>query len=304
MIMTIFRSRGEIIGQTETVQLRASFYNLNGDLADLDSFPTIKIIEPSGNLVLGPSSAGVARLSVGIYGFDYALGINASLGVWVDFWRGNLEGNVLTKELNFVVQNTQMPMVNGDGYEALGDNVPFHYSQIEIRNINKIMKVVRRRLNSSGWASTTDKYGNPEFKQCDIFSVEELTDFICASLSLFNEVPYFTSFDFNDTEIIKIYLEVLAQGAVIYALSAKALTERGNESQTQDAGLSWQPPSVSELISSQWSTEIANHMEKLKYIKNSCRPSPVSAGIISTSNSGGRLPIIRADSLRKVGRIF
>jgi len=53
--MTVFRSRGEIINQTETVQLRASFYNMAGDLADLDSFPTIKIIEPSGNLVLGPT---------------------------------------------------------------------------------------------------------------------------------------------------------------------------------------------------------------------------------------------------------
>ena len=302
--MTVFRSRGQIINQTETVQLRASYYNLAGDLADLDSFPTIKIIEPSGNLALGPTSAGTYHLSTGIYGFDYALGINASLGVWVDFWRGDLEGNVLTKELNFVVQNTQMPMVNGDGYESLGDSIGYHYSQIEIRNINKILRVVRRRLNSSGKAISHDSAGNEIFIDCDIFSIEELVDFICASLSLFNEIPYFTSFDFNDTEIIKIYLEVLAQGAVIYALSSKSLIEKGRESQTSDNSLSWQPPSVGDLLNTQWSTEIANHIEKLKYIKNSCRPAPVSAGIISTSNSGGRLPIIRADSLRKVGRIF
>ena len=301
--MTVFRSRGEIVNQTETIQLRASFYNLAGDLADLDSFPTIKIIEPSGNLVLGPTSAGVARMSVGTYQFDYALGINASLGVWVDFWRGNLEGNVLIKEMNFVVQNTQMPMVNGDGYESLGDRVPFKYSQVEIRNINKIMQVVRRRLNSGGKAISHDAAGNEIYVDCDIYQVEELVDCICASLSLFNEVPYFTSFDFNDTEIIKIYLEVLAQGAVIYALSSKALIERGRESQVQDNGLSWTPPTVSELLNTQWSTEIANHMDKLKYIKNSCRPAPYSSGILTTS-TGARLPVVRQDALRKVGRIF
>jgi hypothetical protein len=81
--MTIYRSRGEIVNQTETINLKASFFNMAGDLADTDSFPTIKIIEPSGNLVLGPTSAGVARMSVGVYQFDFAVGINASLGVWV-----------------------------------------------------------------------------------------------------------------------------------------------------------------------------------------------------------------------------
>lgn len=301
--MTVFRSRGEIINQTETVQLRASFYNLAGDLADLDSFPTIKIIEPSGNLVLGPSSAGIARLGVGQYNFDYALGINASLGVWVDFWRGNLEGNVLTKELNFVVQNTQMPMVNGDGYESLGDNVPYKYSQIEIRNINKIMKVLRQRLASSGKAYSHDKNGNEVYSDCDIFSVETLTDFICASLSMFNQVPYFTSFTFFDSEVIQMFLEILVQGALIYSLSSKALVERGREFVVSDSGLSLNIPTISEILASEWTTELNNHFEKLKYIKNSCRPAPYSSGILTTS-TGARLPIIRSDQLRKVGRIF
>lgn len=301
--MTVFRSRGEIINQTETIQLRASFYNLAGDLADLDSFPAIKIIEPSGNLVLGPTSAGIYRVSQGVYGFDYALGINASLGVWVDFWRGDLEGNFLIKEMNFVVQNTQMPMVNGDGYESLGDDFGFHFSQVEIRNINKILRVVRRRLNSAGWAQTVDIYGNPEKKWCDIFSVEELVDFICNSLSMFNEIPYFTDFTFFDSDIIRIYLEILVQGAVLNALAAKALIERGRETAVQDNGLSWTPASIGDMLQTQYTTELADYKDKVRYIKNSMRSGPYSAGILTTS-TGARLPIIRADSLRKVGRIF
>lgn len=301
--MTVFRSRGEIINQTETVQLRASFYNMAGDLADTDSFPTIKIIEPSGNLVLGPTTAGVYRLSQGVFGFDYALGINASLGVWVDFWRGNLEGNVLTKELNFVVQNTQMPMVNGDGYESLGDNLPYKYSQIEIRNINKIMKVLRKRLNSMGKALSHDKFGNEIYVDCDIFQVEELTDFICDSLSMFNEIPYFTDFTFFDSDIIRVYLEVLVQGALIQALSSKALIEKGRESSVQDSGLSYSPSQVSDVLSAQYTTELADYKDKVRYIKNSMRPAVFSSGILTTS-TGARLPIIRSDQLRKVGRIF
>ena len=301
--MTVFRSRGEIVNQTETVQLRASFYNLAGDLADLDSFPTIKIIEPSGNLVLGPTSAGIARLGVGQYNFDYALGINASLGVWVDFWRGNLEGNILTKELNFVVQNTQMPMVNGDGYESLGDDFGFHFSQVEIRNINKILRVTRRRLNSAGWAQTVDIYGNPEKKWCDIFSVEELVDFICNSLSMFNQIPYFTSFTFFDSEIISVFLEILVQGAVLNALAAKALIEKGRETGVQDNGISWTPASIGDLLQTQYTTELSDYKDKVRYVKNSCRPAPYSSGILTTS-TGARLPVVRQDALRKVGRIF
>ena len=194
--MVTFRSRGEIVNQTETVQLRASFYNLNGELADLDLFPTITIIEPNGNIVLGPTSAGIAKISTGVYNFDFSVGINGSLGVWVDFWRGSIGSTVFTKELNFAVYNSQMPMINGDGYEALGDQIGFHYSQTEIRNINKIMQVVRARLNSSGFSFGYDSNGNPMYKACDIFSVEELVNFICQSLSLFNETPHFTGFTF------------------------------------------------------------------------------------------------------------
>lgn len=284
--LTTFRARGEIIAQTEGVNLRAQFYDLHGNVADLASFPQITIIQPSGNVALGPTSAGVYRLGTGLYGFDYVTGINANLGVWADYWRGTtVDGYVQTKELNFMVQNTQMPMVNLDGYEALGDDVGFQYSQTAIRNINKLVKALKARLNSSGKAKSTDQFGNVIYVDCDIYSVETLVTFIGIALTDFNQIPHFTNFTFEDTEIINNFFEVILQGAVIYALASKALIERGREFQISDNGIQFTPPTVSELLNTQWSTEIANHFEKLKLIKASQKPQSLGLGTLTISSS-------------------
>ena len=284
--MTTFKTRGEIISQTEGVSLRAQFYDLAGNAADLSAFPQVTIIQPSGNVVVGPTSAGVYRLSTGLYGFDYVISINSNLGVWADVWRGTgSDGYVQIKEYNFMVQNTQMPMVNLDGYESLGDDVGFQYSQTAIRNINKLMKTVRARLNSAGKSKSYDQYGNVIYSDCDIFSVETLTSFIATSLTDFNQIPHFTAFTFEDTEVINNFFEVIVQGAVIYALASKALIERGREFQISDNGINFTPPTVSELLNTQWSTEISNHFEKLKLIKASMKPGPLGLGTMSITSS-------------------
>jgi NhaP-type Na+/H+ and K+/H+ antiporter len=120
---------------------------------------------------------------------------------------------------------------------------------------------------------------------------------------MFNEIPYFTDFTFFDSDIIRVYLEVLVQGALIQALSSKALIEKGRESSVQDSGLSYSPSQVSDVLSAQYTTELADYKDKVRYIKNSMRPAVFSSGILTTS-TGARLPIIRSDQLRKVGRIF
>lgn len=302
--MVTYRSRGEIINQTETVQLRAAFYSSStGELTDLDLFPTIKIIQPSGNLALGPTSAGVYHLSTGLYGFDYALGVNSSLGVWTDFWQGKLVSDILVKELNFVVQNTQMPMINSDGYVALGDDAPFHFSQTAIVNLNKLIKGLKARLNSSGKSISYDQFGNKIYVDCDIFDPQSLVTFLTMSLSLFNQVPYFTAFTFDDTEIITIFFSILIQGATIYALASKALIEKGREFTVSDSGISFNPASLGDLISSQWNTELTNHTEMIKYLKNSMRSAPMGLGVMSLT-SGGRFPIVNAMRMRREGNIF
>ncbi len=289
--MSTLRTRGENVSYGETVQLRALFRDSSGDPVDLDIFPTITIVEPSGNVALGPTSLGVFRLSTGLYGYDYPVALNASIGVWNDIWDGTLLGSSVSGSFNFVVQNTQLPAVNTDGYVHLGDDPGFCYSQTAIMNINILMKTLRARLDSRGKATITDDFGNEILVDCDIFSVDSLVSFIADSLTLFNEIPHFTNFTFEDTEILQQFHNVIVQGATLMALASKALLERGREFQFTDNGINFNPPTVSELMQTEWSTELANHFEKVKLIKSNMKPGPLGLGTLTISTS--RHPAIR-----------
>jgi len=289
--MATLRTRGENVSYGETIQLRVLFKDGSGNPVDLDSFPTITIVQPSGNVALGPTSLGVFRLSTGLYGYDYPVALNASIGVWTDIWDGALSGNPVSDDFNFVVQNTQLPAVNTDGYVHLGDDPGFCYSQTAIMNINILMKTLRARLDSRGKATVTDEFGNDILVDCDIFSVDSLVAFIADSLTLFNEIPHFTNFTFEDTEILQQFHNVIVQGATLMALASKALLERGREFQFTDNGINFNPPTVSELMQSEWSTELANHFEKVKLIKSNMKPGPLGLGTLTISTS--RHPAIR-----------
>lgn len=288
--MTTYKSRGEIVFQTDVVQLKAKFHGPDGELTDLDTFPSITITQPSGNVILGPTAAGVYKLDTGTYGFDYSVAYNDSLGVWTDTWTGVLNGFTVIGSFQFIVDNTQLPAINTDGYEHLGDDPGFNYSQTAIHNINLLMKTLRARLDSAGKILTKDAYGNDVYSDCDIYSVEQLTAFLANSLTLFNEIPTFTMFTFEDSDIIAQFHDVIVQGAAIMALSSKSLIERGREYKLTDNGINFDIPTVSELMQTQWSTEFANHFEKVKYIKDSIKPSPLGLGTLSIASS--RIPAI------------
>ena len=295
------RARSEIVMATDTVQLKAQFRDSFGDPADLDSLPTLTINQPSGNVVFGPTFAGVIQIGTGLYSFNYDVGLNPALGVYSDVWDGFLTGIPVHGEFNFVIHNTQMPFVNTDGYKALGDDPGFNYSQNAICNINLLLKSLRARLDSRGKARFKDEFGNDVFVDCDIFSVEQLVSFLGISLSMFNQIPHFTFFTFEDGDIIAQFHEMIVQGGAIYALSSKALLERGREFQLNDSGVQFTPPTVSELMQTEWSAELNIHLEKLKMIKASMKPSPLGLGTrtISTSRSPAiaRLRHLRARQL-------
>lgn len=300
--MTTFRSRGEIIQQTEGVRLQAQFRGPDGLPADLDSFPLLTIIQPSGNVMLGPTSTGVYHISTGLYGYDFITQVNTNIGVWTDYWEGTLSGFTTTGERNFVVYNTQMPAVNSDGYESLGDDIGFTYSPTAIHNVNKVLKVLRVRLNSSGKARSKDEYGNEIYIDCDIYSIDQLVTAAASSITSFNQIPHFTSFTYDDSTFVDQFLDVLVQGAVLIALSSKALIERGREFQVSDNGLQFTPPAVSELLNTQWSAEATQYMDKVKIIKASMKPSPLGCGLISVVSS--RQPIVSMLRHRRARQIL
>jgi len=288
--MVTLRVRGELVAQTETISLRAMFQDHTGTPHDLDSFPVITIQQPSGNIVIGPTAVGVYRLSTGLYGFDYAVPINAPLGVWTDCWDGVIGTDLIRGEFNFIVQNSDIPGTNKDGYEMLGSDVDFEYSPTAIHNINVLIKTLRARLDSMGKHRSTDQYGNVVYSDCDIYSVASLVAFIANSLTAFNEIPFYTGYTFEDTEALKLFHDVIVQGATLMALSSKSLLERGREYTLVDNSIQFTPPTVSELMSTQWSGELANYFEKLKYIKSSLRPAPMGLGTLTISST--RLPAV------------
>ena len=166
---------------------------------------------------------------------------------------------------------------------ALGDAPGFNYSQAAILNINKLLKALRARLNSSGKAKAKDKFGNVIFVDCDIFSVDMLVTFLAIQLWEFNQIAHFTEFTFDDDVFINQFGAILVQGATIWALASKALIERGREFQISDNGIQFTPPTVSELMNTQWNAELTNHTEKLKQIKASLKPGPLGLGTLTVT---------------------
>lgn len=282
--MTI-RYRSEQVFQTDRVRLRALFDD-TGTPQNLDSFPQISIVQPNGNVALSPTSAGMTRIGIGHYEFEFGVGINDQVGVWTDYWTGTLNGQIIRKTFNFVVTNTNLPSVNSDGYLALGDKPGFNFSQEAIANINQCLELLRARLNSSGWKTTKDVNGNKIYVSCDIFSTETLVTMLISGLSIFNSVPTFTNFKFHDTEFFEIFIEPVVEGAVIIALASKALIEKGREFSITDNGLSFNPATVADVLQSQYSTELTAHRELIKQIKLSMRPAPLGLGVMNPYTGG------------------
>ncbi len=297
-----YRNRSETVQHTDIVRLRAQFRGPDGLPVDLDSFPQIAIVQPSGNVAIGPTSAGVARISAGLYEYSYTVGINDSIGVWNDVWSGSLNGFTVQATFSFVVIDTNLPAVNSDGYVHLGDDPGFNYSQTAIRNINKLIKAIKARLNSSGKARGTDEYGNVVYKDCDIFSVDVLTTFVADVISEFNQIPHFTFYTFDDSDFISMFQAILVQGAVIRAMASKALIERGREYTISDNGINFTPPTVSEMLSTQWSTELTNFTEKLKQIKANMKPSSLGLGTLSITAS--RHPVMSQLRHRRARQVW
>jgi len=295
------KPRSEIIQPTDTVRLIVTFKQ-DGVLTDLDSFPMVTIVQPSGGVLVGPTSAGVFKLDTGTYGFDWTIGLQGPLGVWQDLWQGSFDGyTTVTAEKLFVVYTSQTPGLNTDGYFHLGDDPGFNYSQTAICNINTLLKLLRVRLKSSGKHRTEDEFGNIIFADCDIFTIDELVTFLVMSLCEFNGIPHFTLFSFDDTPIIDNFCGVLVQGAALMALSSQALIERGREFQITDNGIGFTPPTISEELSKQWSTELANWYEKVKLIKHNLKPAPSGLG---TFHITGVAPQIRRLRHLRARQIF
>lgn len=279
------KARGELIDVTDQVNLTIQYKDSMGNPINTDSMPQVSIVQPSGLLLLAPTSVGVTQTGIGQYSYIFTVPINGPYGVFNDIWTGYINGYRIEQSFDFIVVHTNVPAINTDGYVHLGDDPGFDYSQCAIKNINKLIKSLKARLNSSGKAKSSDAYGNVTYVDCDIYSVDMLTTFIATALWDFNQVPYFTWFQFDDTDFVEQFGEILVEGATLYSLASKDLLERGREFQLTDNGLNFNPPTVSELMQTQYNTLLSHYWEKLKYIKNSLRPHPRGLGVFSMNSA-------------------
>jgi hypothetical protein len=293
------KNRGETVSYQDTVNLRATFKDGTGTLTDLDLLPQISLISPTGQVVLSPTSLGILRESAGKYLYQFTIPYSP-YGVWNDVWVGYMAGTRIEAEFSFVVVGTNTPSLNNDGYIALGDDPGFNYSQNALKNINNLLKGLKMRLNSSGKVQSKDPYGNTVWIDCEIYSTEMLTTFLGMSLSDFNQVPYFTFFTFEDTQIISMFFDVLVEGATYYGLASMSLLERGKEWNIQDNGVSFTPPTMSELMATQFGAIYTQHLEKLKYIKSSMRPSALGLGTFGMNSVSPQLAKLRHVRARQI----
>jgi len=111
-----------------------------------------------------------------------------------------------------------------------------------------------------------------------------LVTFLATALWDFNQVPFFTFFQFDDDNFVEQFGEILVEGATLYALASKALIERGREFQVNDNGLNFTPPTVSDLMNTQYSTLLSHYWDKLKMIKASLRPAPKGLGVFGMTS--------------------
>lgn len=134
----------------------------------------------------------------------------------------------------------------------------------------QLMKLVKACLSSRGKQRSLDGYGNVFYLDTDIYSNNQLSMFLDLSLSEFNQTPYFTSFTWDDPDFITTFANILVEGAVLLCLASQSLIERGREFTFVDGyqSIEFNPPTISEMLQTQYSNLLGHHFEKLKLIKS------------------------------------
>lgn len=151
----------------------------------------------------------------------------------------------------------------------LGDSDDFNFSQEEIDNLNKLLKLVKLRLASASKTAQKDAVGNTVYVDCDIYSNDTLVGFLVLSLSEFNQTPAFTDFTYKDNRFVDVFADALVDGVVLRCLAIQALIEKGREFKVLDSmdGVDFEPPNLSELLNTQYGMMLSAHFEKVRYIK-------------------------------------
>ena len=273
-----FKPVNRVVVRGHTVDLYVRFLNPLGESVNADDIPKVEIRDSGETVRQSLTNIGISLADdPGLYRFSYEVPLTAPDGYWLDRWVAVIGNETVEHEFEFQVLSA------GSMEEALapehepGDDFDFNFTKEEVCNINKLLKILKKRLKSDGLVKVRDGAGYVT-ESCPIFSDNELICFLINSLSEFNQTPHFTKFTFSDDQFCMQFADILIQGAVILALAAQALIEKGREFVITDNGVSYQPPAVSEILNSQYTTQMTAYREKLKFIKVNMKPGPMGLG--------------------------
>jgi len=297
------KQRGLPLDVNDKVMLDININDGSGVPVDADVMPRISIVQPGGLVYLAPTITGVTKLGVGHYGYVFTVPFNGPYGVWNDIWTVIINGYTNVQNLPCIITGTQIPEnPSSDGFVHLGDAFPLNYSQTATGNINKLLRMLKARLNSDGKSKAVDSFGNTVYITCSNFSNDTLISFLGLAITYFNQIPYFTTFTYDDSDFVGQFGAILVDIAAAHAMASKALIEKGSEFTLNDNGISFNPGTVADMLNTQAAALMTQSLDMLKTIKNSMRPSPLGLGSFSITSSG-KSPIVKALSHLRQGRV-
>lgn len=263
-----------------TVDLYVRFTDEMGNPVNADDTPSVVITDQNGTVRRASSNIGVGLVNdnqPGLYLLSWDIPEAVPDGYMTDTWTAKIGNTDVSNSFEFNV------LTDGEIAEGVpptfdpGDDVSWNFTKEESNGINILLKMIKPRLKNDGTRKV--RSGNTTVdSECNIFTNDELITFLVNSLQEFNAYPHFTGFSFADAQITGIFSEIIVQGAVLLALAAQTLIERGREFSITDAGVTYQPPAVSEILNTQYVAQLADYKEKLKAIKTNLKPSPIALG--------------------------
>jgi len=300
------------------VSLYVQFTDAYNEPVDADRIPLVSIYDSHGILRQLPTNIGCGFSgvngnthgydnddeNVGLYVFNYNIPIDGYDGYWVDVWDAYVGGEQIpSAAFQFLVISSGEAVESSepiyapgtqtkDGYivgtgtdeELDFTEMPFKFDKAEMEGVNVILQLVKPRLKNDGVRKVPNGTGGYDTVPCSVFSDSELIAFIVNSLSEFNQIPHFSNFNFGNPQIYTVFADVIVQGAVLLALAAQSLIERGREFVITDNGITYQPPQISEILNTQYNTQLADYTAKVKFIKCNMKPRPLGLGTFRTSS--------------------
>lgn len=296
-----FKPVNRVVNRGQPVELYVRFLNQLGEPVNADNIPRVEIRDSAGTVRQSSTNIGISLAEdPGLYRFSYNVPLNAPDGYWEDTWTAKIGDETVQHTFDFLVLSSGSMEEAAEPVYEPGDDFDFHFTKEEVCCINRLLAILRKRLKSDGKVRVPDGAGGYELVDCPIFSDKELICFLINSLSEFNQTPHFTTFTFADEHFCTQFADILIQGALLLALAAQALIERGREFTITDSGVSYQPPQVSDILNSQYTTQMQAYREKLKFIKVNMKPNPLGLGTYRITAANPRFLRLRHLRARQI----